>query len=398
MRKLALLLLAGTIACGSSGGDNSGPAHWVATWATGPQLTETSNNPPASLTNATLRQVVHASIGGSRIRLKLSNAYGDGPVEVRAVRVALPMGGTPSGAIDPNTNAVVTFGGSGAVTIPAGETRTSDELRFEVPPLGNVAVSIAFGATPAGITGHPGSRTTSYIVSGDETASGILVSPSTTEHWYYIQAVDVDAPQNARAVAILGDSITDGRGSTTNGNDRWADDLSERLQAASDDVAVANLGIGGNAILTGGLGPTAKVRFDADILGQSGVAWVMVFEGVNDIGAGAQAPDLIAAYQEFIDKAHAQGLRIYGATITPFAGSQYGGTAQETVRQTVNTWILTSGNFDAVVDLAAAVQSPAAHDTLLPAYDSGDHLHLSPAGYQVMAQAVDLGIFQYPYP
>ena len=382
----------------SVSGTVAADTHWVGTWATGPQLTETANNPPVSLTNTTLRQVVHVSIGGNRLRIKLNNAYGNGPVEIKAAHLARTSGSSPGSSIVSGTDATLTFGGSSSVTIPAGNTVTSDAVDFTVAEAANLTISLAFGSTPSAITGHPGSRTTSYIVSGNATGSTNLSSPSTTDHWYYIQSVDVMAPAASRAIAILGDSITDGRGSTTNGNDRWPDDLALRLLAndATHEVAVLNLGIGGNTVLTGGLGPTAAARFDSDILGQAGVKWVVVLEGVNDIGSASSAQvatDLISAYQSFVSKARAAGLKIYGATILPFNGNSYYSAAHESARQTVNSWIRATGNFDAVIDLDTTVRDPSKTDTLRSSYDTGDHLHLNPSGYQAMANAFSLALF-----
>jgi lysophospholipase L1-like esterase len=213
----------------------------------------------------------------------------------------------------------------------------------------------------------------------------------TTDHWYIVSGVDAFA--DAKAIAILGDSITDGRGSTTNGNDRWPDDLARRLRASgATKVAVLNAGIGGNAVTSGGLGPTGLSRFSRDILGQSGVRWVIIFEGVNDIGAGVSASTLTSAYATLISQARGQGLRVYGATITPFGSNGYYTPAHETVRQTVNTYIR-GGNFDAVIDFDAAVRDTSNPPRLQAAYDSGDGLHLNPAGYQKLADTVNLTLF-----
>jgi lysophospholipase L1-like esterase len=197
----------------------------------------------------------------------------------------------------------------------------------------------------------------------------------------------------------FGDSITDGRGSTTNGDNRWPDELSRRLRAnsATAEVAVLNMGVGGNAVLSGGLGPTALQRFNRDVLAQRGARWLIVLEGVNDIGYSSSqqvATDLIAAYQQFIDGAHGQGMLVYGVPILPFGGSSYYTAEHETARQTVNDWIRTSGRFDAVIDLDAAVRDPANPVNLLPAYDTGDHLHLDVAGLRAMADAIDLTLFE----
>jgi lysophospholipase L1-like esterase len=227
-----------------------------------------------------------------------------------------------------------------------------------------------------------------------------MTGASTTAHWYIITGLDVLADSSSKAVVTLGDSITDGRGSTTDGNDRWPDNLGRRLftNALTSGIAVVNMGIGGNAIF-GGLGPAAVNRFERDALNQSGPRWVIVFEGVNDIGGAsdaatpALATNLINAYAQFASKAHARGLRAYGATITPFGGHSYFTTAHEAARQTVNTWFRTNNVYDALIDFDAIVRDPVTPANLTPVYDSGDHLHLSPAGYQAMANGMDLSLF-----
>jgi len=374
--------------------------HWVGSWATGPQLTEQSNLPPTSLGNNTLRQIVHVTLSGAQIRVQLSNEFSSQPVTMNKVHVALA---TTGNAIDAGSDRELTFSGMPNVTIPGNQAVYSDPLDFPLTALTKIAITIHFGSVPTDITGHPGSRTTSFIQSGDAVSSASLASPTTTDHWYFITRLDVMAPTTSAAVVVLGDSITDGRGSTTNGNDRWPDALARRLQAnaATAGVAVLNQGIGGNTVLTGGLGPTATARFERDVLGQSGVKWIIVLEGVNDIGGSSSASvatDLIAAYQDFIDAAHERGLLIYGVPILPFGGSDYDSAAHETARTTVNDWIRMPGNFDAVIDLDAAVRDPAAPTTLLAAYDTGDNLHLNPAGYQEMADSVDLALFTTPTP
>jgi lysophospholipase L1-like esterase len=379
-------------ASGSAGATGSG---WVGTWATAPQLSETANLPPApGLSNNTLRQIVYVSIGGSRVRVKLSNAYGKAPLVVSAVHLANSMS---THAIVAASDKALTFSGMPNVTVAAGATATSDPLDYTLAAQTKVAITIAFGSTPADVTGHPGSRTTSFIQTGNAVSAASFAAPVTTEHWYYITGIDVEAPATSRAVVTLGDSITDGRGSTTDGNNRWPDNLSRRLRmnAATAGVAVLNQGIGGNAVVTGGLGPTGASRFERDVLDQAGVRWVIVLHGVNDIGesTSAVAQSLIAGYQGFVTAARARGVRIYGVPILPFAGSQYDSAAHEMDRQTVNTWIRTPGNVDAVIDLEMAVRDPASPTRLLGSYDSGDHLHLNVAGYQRMADAIDLALF-----
>ncbi len=377
--------------------------HWVGSWATGPQLTEESNLPPTSLGNNTLRQIVYATLSGSQIRVQVSNEFSSQPVTLNKVHVAVA---TTGNSIDTTTDRELTFSGQPNVTIPGNQAVYSDPLDFTLTALEKLAITIHFGSVPTDITGHPGSRTTSFIQSGDAVSSASLASPTTTDHWYFITRLEVMAPATSAAVVVLGDSITDGRGSTTNGNDRWPDALARRLKAnaATSEIAVLNLGIGGNTVLTGGLGPTATARFERDVLGQSGVRWIIVLEGVNDIGNATSqdsanvATDLIAAYQDFIDAAHERGLLIYGVPILPFGGSQYDSPEHETARGTVNDWIRAPGHFDAVIDLDAEVRDPGAPTRLLGSYDTGDNLHLNPAGYQKMADSVDLSLFAVPTP
>ncbi len=401
---------------GESGGATAGPisgSPWVGTWACGPQRTESGNlPPPPGLAGRTLRQIVYTSVGGRQMRVRLSNAFGDGPVTLNAVHVAVSTGDS---AIDASTDRALAFAGSPSVTIPAGRTVWSDAMAYALAAQTKVAITIRFGAVPSGVTGHPGSRTTSYLTGDGD--GGHLAAPSlagaatvTVNHWYYITGIDVvpDAAPSA-AIVTLGDSLTDGRGSTTNGNDRWPDALSRRLRAraATAQVAVLNQGIGGNAMVSGGLGPTAMQRFPRDVLEQSGVRWLIVFEGINDIGASSGsgrmvAKALINAFGGFIAAAHARKIRVYGVPITPFAGSFYDSPDHQTARQIVNDWIRASGHFDAVIDLDAAVRDPAGDPAgdpanaghLLAAYDTGDHLHLNPAGYQKMADAIDLALFE----
>jgi lysophospholipase L1-like esterase len=400
-RSLLFLVLVAT-ACSKSpaseGGTNGAPekTQWIGTWVSSQQVTEPSNLPPApGLWGNTLRQVVHVSIGGSRVRVRFSNQYGYRPLALEAVHVAVPAG---AGAVDPSTDVALTFSGAPSVTVEPGATVLSDPFDFELAPLSDVTVSAFIGATQNDHTGHPGSRATSYIAAGNATTEASLPSPVTTDHWYLLAGVDVLASVGTRAVVAFGDSITDGRGSTTNGNDRWPDALARRLQANAEtaDVAVLNHGIGGNAVLAGGLGPTALERFERDVLEQDGVRWLIVLHGVNDIGSSTDASvaeRLIGAYEGFIDRARERDIRVYGVPILPFGGSQYASAEHEAARQTVNTWIRTSGRFDAVLDLDEALRSPNTPENLAATYDSGDHLHPNPAGYRKMADSIDLGLF-----
>jgi lysophospholipase L1-like esterase len=399
---LAVLAVLTALSVGASG--HPPPSHWVATWTSMPQLTEPANLPPAPFTGAdrvlddtTLRQTAHVSAGGPRIRLRFSNAFGGAPLPLTAVTVARPSAGLAGvSGIVPGSSRPVTFHGKPSTTVPAGAQVVSDPLPFPVRAGENTTVTayLAHGQATTSITSHPGSRTTSYLVAGDQVSAAELPGATPVDHWYFLSGIEVLSP--ASAVAVIGDSLSDGRGSTTNGNDRWPDVLAARLPAA----AVVNEAAGGNRVLQDGLGPNVLARLDRDLLAQSGVEWAIVFEGVNDIGTAAPAAAaeaaaaLIDAYDQIITRAHAQDIRVYGATITPFGGNTaYDTPEREAARQQVNTWI--RGHFDAVLDFDGVARDPAAPGRLLPAYDVGDHLHLNPAGYRALGSSVPLGLFDH---
>jgi lysophospholipase L1-like esterase len=381
----------------------------VNSWGASQQVPEPQNAmAPEDLRDATLREVFHLSVGGPMLRVHVSNAFGREALRVTSVHVARPASAASS-SIVPETDHAVTFAGRQEVVIPPGAEFVSDPVRFAEPPMGDIAVSLHLSDPPAPQTGHPGSRATSYYVHADLTAAAELPSAAHVDHWYFVSGIDVLTPSGGGAVVALGDSITDGHGATTNGNDRWTDVLARRLQAdaSTRNVAVSNQGIGGNHLLTDGLGPNALARFDRDVLAPAGARWVIVFEGVNDLGGltrlgeapaaehAALVERVIGAYEQMIERAHAHGLRVYGATITPFVASDYyhPGPLTEADRQAVNAWIRAAGHFDAVVDFDAVVRDPAHPDRLLPAFDCGDHLHPSPKGYRAMAEAIPLGLF-----
>lgn len=375
---------------------------WVTTWACAPQLTESKNLPAVPLADRALRQFVRASIGGKRIRVRLSNFFGKDPVTVKAARLARSAGKGSSGdgKIDLASDRALLFAGKSEVVIPARTEILSDPLDFEMPSLGNVAISLAFGGISATtVTGHPGSRTTSFITSTDALSAASLPQAVRAQHWYIIRGIEVAGGTDRGTIVVLGDSLTDGRGSTTDANNRWPDALAKRLQdhQATSGMGVVNMGIGGNAIF-GGLGPAALKRFDRDVLNLPGARYFILFEGVNDIGAvhdgdAAGLPEkLTRAYREFAIKAKAAGMGAWCATITPFGAHGYFTPAREECRKAINVWIRNNSEFDGVVDFDAAVRDPERPTHLLPAY-SDDGLHLNPAGYQAMADTVDLKHF-----
>jgi len=383
--------------CGSV--ENS--EYWVGTWNTAPQLVEPHNMPPApGLSENTLRQVICNSIGGDSIRVRFSNEFSTSPVTMKAVHIAVSAGGS---AIDPATDLVVKFDGKQEVTIAPGSEITSDPFGYALQPRTNLAITIYYGNTSPDVTGHPGSRTTSYIVPGNAVSAVDLPDAVTTDHWYTINGIDVVASEPTAAIAVMGNSITDGRGSGTNKQNRWPDELAKRLleNPETKNVAVLNQGIGGNCVLRQCLGPSALDRFERDVIKQSGVRWLIIFEGINDIGGSRNKDDalrvvgdLIAAYDRMIDSAKAEGIHVYGATLLPFGGSFYDSPDHEMARAKVNEWIRTSGRFDAVIDLEAALADPQNPLHLLPDADTGDHLHPNETGYRMIAEAVDLMLFQ----
>jgi lysophospholipase L1-like esterase len=364
------------------------------------QLVEPRNNPPTpGLTGNSLRQVVRVSIGGKVIRVKFSNEFSLSHVTMRSVQVAASAGGD---AIDRSANKKLTFNGAREITMEPGTAITSDPVAFRLQPGMDVAITIYFGDTSPDITGHPGSRTTSYILAGNDDSVTDFSGSVATEHWYAISGIDVLARKESSCVAILGNSITDGRGSTTDMQNRWPDLLAERLRAnpPTSHTGVLNLGIGGNCVLRDCLGPSGISRYERDILSQAGVKWVIIFEGVNDIGrvrtaddASSVAKGLITAYNLMIDSARSRGLKIYGATITPFKGNGYYNQYSEACRNEVNGWIRTSGRFDSVIDFDLVVRNPEDTASLVSSYQN-DGLHPDLGGFRKMADCIDLNLFK----
>jgi lysophospholipase L1-like esterase len=403
-------ILAAVAALGRGPKSTVSTGNWTGSWAASQQIPEPQNALPAEdLQDATLRQIVRLSAGGTSLRVHLSNAFGTAPLHLTSIHIARAISAS-SAAIEVGSDTPLAFAGAPDVIIPAGTEYISDAVNFTAPAGTNLAITIHYNAPPAQETGHPGSRATSYLVHSDQVSRTDLANPKTVDHWYQISAVDVAAQQKPASIVALGDSITDGHGATTNGNDRWTDVLAERLRRERkyESIGVLNQGIGGNHLLTDGLGPNALARFDRDVLAQTGVRWLLVLEGVNDLGGLARngavpAADhaslvsrSVAAYEQIVARAHAHGIFVIGATILPYTGSDYyhPDAASEADRVAVNEWIRAGGHFDAVIDFDKLMRDTQHPDRMLPAYDSGDHLHPGPAGYRAMGEFVPLSLFK----
>jgi lysophospholipase L1-like esterase len=406
------VLCAALLACASVAGaaaKAAGADSWVGSWASSQQIPEPANAlPPEALRDATLRQIVHLTVGGRELRVRLSNAFGTAPLTILAVHVARPVS-KETGSIDAATDRELTFAGSPSVTIPAGADYFSDPVAFDVPALSDLAITLHLEVPPARETSHPGSRETSFLMHGDHVADATLSGATAVAHWFLISGVDVKSERGGAAIVTLGDSITDGHAVPDNSDARWPDDLARRLQAspATRGLSVLNVGTGGNRLLLNGAGPNALARFDRDVLAQTGVRYLILLEGINDLDSATRlAPiaaakhtllvhQIIGAYEQIMLRAHAHGIMVIGGTITPDGGSHYyhPSAASEADRQAVNAWIRQPGHFDAVVDFDRVVRDPKHPDRLLPAYDSGDHLHPMPAGYRTMAAAIPLRLF-----
>ncbi|MFL6415682.1 MAG: SGNH/GDSL hydrolase family protein [Bryobacteraceae bacterium] len=357
----------------------------------------------------TIREIVHTSVGGSAVRVRLSNAYGKEPVTVGSVHIALRQ---TEASIVPGSDHPVTFSGRSSVFIPADATVLSDPVAMQVPASRDVAISLFLPKAAAGAGIHYASQQTAYIGSGDLTAAQSIPDPVKIRLWVFLTGLDVSAPASAATIVAFGDSITDGALSTIDANRRWPDFLASRLMAqkSGGTLGVVDGGIGGNRLLYDPgevrFGVNGLARFTRDVLAQPGVRYVIVLEGINDIGhPGQSAPleevvspeDIIAAYKQLIERAHEAGLKIFGATLTPFAGTtipNYFAPEKEVKRKAVNNWIRTSHAFDGVIDFDKAIQDPQNPDRILPKYDGGDRLHPGDAGYQAMGEAIDLSLFR----
>ena len=379
---------------------------WVGTWSTS-VVAPLPGDP--GFQDQTLRQIVHIGLGGDRLRVRLSNAFGTAPLSIDAASLAIQDSGA---AVLPGTLRALTFGGETSVTIQAGARVLSDPVALSVDDEENLAVSLYLAADSGPPTRHDLAHQTSYISDpGDFTGDEDMPVAETTTSWFFLGGIEVVAHRESRAVVTLGDSITEGFASSVDGNARYPDALARRLLdrfGGAPKVTVLNAGISGNRVLTDVFGPNAQARLDRDVLTQSGVRHVILLEGINDIGIPdlppifglppevlrvVSAEEIIAGMKQIIARARALGLKIYGGTILPFETAIYFTEAGEEKRQAVNAWIRTSGAFDAVIDFDAAIRDPDNPRRMLPAFDSGDNLHPNDAGYQAMADAVDLSLF-----
>ena len=385
---------------------------WTGTWAASPCAPPAAGS-AARLTfhDETLRLIVHTSIGGDAVRIRLSNTFAADALTVTAAHIAVRDKGS---AIQADTDRALTFGGRTVAMVPAGSSVLSDPVRLSLAPLSDVAVSLYLpGDTEPGAV-HYDTRATNYSAAGDQTGAATLQGARPLERWPLLTAVEVSSRTPQAAIVALGSSTTDGAHSTKDTNHRWTDYFAVRLQGSSKlkDFGVLNEGIGGNRVLHDGRGPNAlsfgpgaSARFDRDVLAQAGARYVVILEGGNDINhPGDSAPlseaitaeDLIAGYHQLTARAHEHGLRVILGTIMPFEGSLKQPEAlpqREAIRVAVNRWVLSNSEADGSIDFARSVADPAHPSRFLPAFDSGDHLHPNDAGYKAMSDAVNLGLF-----
>jgi lysophospholipase L1-like esterase len=415
-----LTLAIGWLSVLASGDD--GPQRWITTWTTA----NAASDQPTAFSNQTIREIVHTTIGGSSVRIRLSNTFGTRAIRLDAVFIGLQKVGLQAdgAALVPRSNHEVAFDGSRSIAIPEGAEVLSDPIPFSVGPKQNLAISLFAAGETGPATVHGSAFQTNYISGAGNfaaeeganafaMATGSMATGSKTMgSWYFLSAVEVLAPADVKgAVVALGDSITDGASSRPDKNERWTDVLARRLLAGHTKIAVLNAGIGGNRVLTSSpcWGQNALARLGRDVLAQAGIGAVILFEGTNDIGqpdapatdtnpcrsrTQVSADEIIAGYKQIIARTHARGLKIFGATILPYQGVGSWTATGEAKRVAVNQWIRTSRAFDGVIDFDAALRDPATPARMAPQYDSGDHLHPGPEGHEAMGNAVDLALFR----
>lgn len=411
VRRSVLTFAVFALGAASLGAQSKGAEHWVPTWTTAvvarPSVlpppaanAPAVNPPPLTPDNQTLRQIVRTSIAGNRLRVVFANTFGTAPLNIGGASIALR--GNESEIVSSSLRKL-NVNGSPTFRIPAGAVILSDPVDIQVSARTDLAIDIFvpdnLGTGSSPITMHNGANQTSYAAAGNHVGESMLAGGSITRSWFLLSRVDVSTVTPAGAIAAFGDSITDGARSTPDTNNRWPDHLARRLPPG---LAVMNVGIAGNRVLSEGnpnVGVNALARFDRDVLAQPGATHVIVMEGINDIrnmgmNGYATAEDLITAYRQMIDRAHARGLRIYGATLTPCEGDALMTAEGEAKRKVVNQWIRTGGMFDGVIDFDAVVRDPAAPTKIKAEFDSGDHLHPNDAGYKAMGESIDLSLFK----
>jgi lysophospholipase L1-like esterase len=375
--------------------------HWVGTWATAPMAFPNAEGKYGAA-ETTYREIVHVSIGGDSARIILTNEFGTDPLTINSAYLA-PR--TTGSEIDTANARPLTFNGSTSIVIPAGALVVSDPAAIKLAPLSDVAVSFTVPTQPMHqVSAHSFADATSYAAPGSISGAKALTSPSEITNWPFLKGIDVSANDGAASIVTFGDSITDGAHSTKDTNKRWPDVLAQRLQAdkKTRNLGVLNEGIGGNRVLHDNAGPSALARFDRDVLAQAGVKYLVILESINDIGHAQDpvkpydvvtAEDLIQGLSQLATRAHTHGIKVYGATLTPYVGAKYASPAGEAMRQAVNKWIRTSSTLDGFIDFDKAAQdinNPAVFSLLS---DSGDHLHPGDAGYKAMGDAIDLKLF-----
>lgn len=402
--RLAIVLLtAVSTVSAQSTAPKPAPASWVGTWAASPFDGDPWHTIP-TLVESTLREIVHTSIAGKSVRVRLTNEFGTEPLRIDAATIAISAGVS---SIDAGSLHDLTFGGLPSIVIPPGAGALTDPVAMATPASANLAISIYLPLQQVSdVSVHSSAQQDNFIQTGNHVRDASFAEPVVTPSWYFLKGVDVE-PANAHATAIVafGDSITDGAHSTENANHRWPDYLSARLQSnpATAHLAVLDEGIGGNCVLIHCVGQNALARFDRDVLSLAGVKYVIVLESINDIGAlhhpnrpnyKLTAEDLEQGLAQLVARAHEHGIKVFGATLTPYKGAGYFTENGEQIRQAVNRWILTSGVFDATIDFDKATRDSANPLTFAPRYDSGDHLHPNDAGYAAMAGSIDLRLFR----
>ena len=394
---LLLLIPSLTAAAADKAADKPTEA-WVGTWAASPMALAPKMDEPAA-GDSTYRNIVRVSLGGKTARVQFTNEFGKTPLVIGSAHIAVSAGG---GAVQAGTDHPLTFGGQPSVTIPAGGFMLSDDIAMDIAPLASLAVSVYVADRDVSTRScHELGSSTNYITKGDASGATTLTNPRTITSWCFVKGIDVRAASKAFAIVTLGDSITDGALSTPDANHRWPDSLAERLQ--SKNIAVLNEAISGNRILHDGAGPNAVARFDRDVLAQSGVKYLIILEGINDIGwpvarkdtsEEVSAADLILAVTQLVERAHQHGIKVIGATLTPYGGAGYSSDQGEQKRTALNQWYRTAGVVDGVIDFDKVTRDPAKPLWFNPEYDSGDHLHPKDAGYKAMADSIDLSLFR----